>query len=187
MKEVFVLLGIISILVVVWGFELIAIWLNRSIIKNADMNTDTYMFVVRYTGFSIFVSILMTAGLAYFAYNLFVSIGSFNSKIITAMALFIIELVELVKKLFLKIEVSANSIQFKSITKRANLSFSDINKIEITRIFGLVLVDVFVNDKKIFGFNSEKIGYRHLINRLKLEEGIEWMSVLENPFDKSTL
>ena len=48
--------------------EIAALWLDRSIIRNADMNANTYTFNVRYTGFSIFFSIIMCISLIAFAY-----------------------------------------------------------------------------------------------------------------------
>ena len=171
------------IIAVVFGIEIIAIGLNRLVIRNADMDSDTYLFTVRYTGFSIFTTILTCVGLAYFSYISFTETGAFDIRIITAMVLFVVELFELARRLFFKAEVSGSSIHAKGTT----FSFNDISKIEITRIFGFVLAEVFINDKKVLGLNSEKVGYRHFIERLKREENVQWVNILEQPIDKSIM
>ena len=154
--------------------EIAAIWLNRFIIRNSDMNANTYLFNVRYNGFSIFFSMIMCGSLIAFAYLVITRSGSFDSRSITIIILLAIGLIELVKKVFFKIEIANSLINFKSITKRTNLTFSDINKIEITTVLGLAVADVYSNDKKMFTVNNMMAGYNLMIDRLKIED-VEWV------------
>lgn len=179
------MLGIIIILVVVIAFEIIATLLNRGIIKNKEMFSDNYMFTVHATAFSIFTSILIIFGLSYFIYLSFFGFNNLNSMLITAVIMLIIQIFELYKMITTKISINGSSIQ----TKRHDFSFSEITKVEVLNIsfLDLISVDVFVNDKKMFSFNSEKLGYQHFIDRLKQKDTIEWLSLSGSTFDKSIL
>jgi len=185
-KEVSFLFGVILIIAYVVIAELTAIWLNRSIIRTADMHANIYIFNVRYTGFSIFFSTIMCSSLIAFAYFFTTESGSLDSRSITAIIILVIELFESIKKPFFKVEISGDSINSQSIIRRANFTFNDINKIEITKVFGLIIADIFSNDKKMFTLNSEMVGYSLFIDRLKNED-VEWVNVIGKPVDNSKI
>jgi len=167
------LFGAISIILYVVIIEMIALWLNRSIINNADMHANSYMFTVRYTKFSIFFSIIISISLAAFVYYFFTTTGVIDSRIITAIIIFIIELIELFRKIFFKVEVDGQAIKLRSIRRRTDFYFSDIHKIETARVFGMIFVDIFINDKKLLTLTSQTIGHRHLLERLRQANHIE--------------
>ena len=175
-----VILIIVSVLVV----DFAGIYINRSIIRNVDMNTESYMFNIHHTGFSIFFRFVMCCSIAAFSYYFITDYGLVDRRSITSIVLFLIGFIELIKQLFFKIEVSGNSISLKSLTKRAHFTFDEITKVEITRIFSFVFVDVYANDDQIFTLRSELAGQSLFINRLK-DQGIEWRNILGEPLDKS--
>jgi len=147
--------------------EFIVLLLNHSTVKNADMNADLYMFNVRYTNFSIFFSTIMSGNLAIIAYFFITNLGFINNKSITLIILSLIYFFQLVVQLFFRIRIDNNSINFKSITKRTNFTFDEINKVETTQVFGYSYVDIFLSDGKIFTLKSWMLGYSLFIKHLE--------------------
>jgi len=182
-KGVIFLVEILVIIACVIIADFTAIFLNRSILRNSDMMANTHMFNIRSTGFTIFFSIIMCSSLIAFAYFSFIGLG-FNSRVIITTIILIIELLQLVKALFLKIEINNNAIKFRNLTRRGNLTFEDISKIEIASAFGFVIVDVFSNDGKVFVLNNMMLGYRMFIERLKKEGNVEWVNIFGNALDE---
>lgn len=178
--------GIFLIIIYIIVIEFIAINLNRSVVRNADMHSNPYVFTVRHSSFSIFFNILVCASLVAFAYFFFTETGAINSRVITALILFTVGFFELIRHLFFKVEVNSNSIHHKGIFKRGNFSFNDINKIEITPFLGLAILYIFVNDKKMLTLYSEAIGYKHFFERLKQEEHIEWINTFADLTESDT-
>jgi len=166
--------------------ELVAVRMNRSIVRNSNLNADTYLFNVRNTSFSIFVSIILFSSLAAFAYFFIIDFGLADSRSITSIILFLIGSVDLARKPLLKIEVNDNLIHLKSITRRAHFTFDEIRKVEITQFFGNVHADIFSNDDLMFTLKDEMSGYYQFIERLK-KENVEWSSILGKPLDKSDI
>ena len=181
------LLGIMLIVAYAVVAEIVAIYLNRSIVKTADMMANHYMFNVRYSGFLIFFNIVMCSSLIAFAYFFTIDTGTLDGRSITAIILLAIGLSELVKMLFFKIEVNSNSIDYRAVIKNSSTTFDEISKVEAVRFFGLVIVDISSNDKKFFTLINTMSGYRLFIDRLKNEEYIEWVSISGTPLDKSDL
>jgi hypothetical protein len=124
--------------------------------------------------------------LAAVAYFFITNFGITDSRNLTSIFLLSIEMLELARKPFFKLGVSGDSINFKSINKHANFTFDEITKVEITKVFGIVFVDVFSNDDKIFTLNNQMFGFSLFIERLK-KEHIEWRSSLGTPLDKSDI
>jgi len=186
-KEVIFLSGVILIIACVFIADLIAILLNRSIIRDADMMANTYVFNIRYTAFSIFFNIIMCITLITFVYFSITRSGSLDSGSITAFAILIMGFLDLGRRLFFKIEVNNNLINFQSPISRGDLIFADINKIEIMKIFGLVMADIFTNDEKVIALNNTMAGYRLFMERLKDEEGVEWVNISGAALDKSDI
>ena len=166
--------------------EFAAIRMNRSIVKNSNLNADTYLFNVRHTSFSIFFSIILCSSLAAFAYFFITDFGLADGRSITSIILFLIGSVDLVRQPFLKIEMNDNLIHFKSITRRAHFTFDEIRKVEITQSFGNVHADIFSNDDFMFTLKDEMSGYYQFIERLK-KENVEWSNILGKPLDKSDI
>ena len=168
LKEVVFLLGVMLIIAYVVVIEIAAICLNHFIVKSSDMNGNTYMFTVRYNGFSFFTSIIICGSLIAFIYLIISRSGFHDSRSITAIIILVMELIELVRKLFFKVEVDNTIINFQSITRRTSFAFNDINKVETIKL-GLAIAEAYVDDKKMFTLNSTMVGYRLFIERLENE------------------
>lgn len=180
------LLGIILIIAYAVVAEFIAILLNRSIIKNADMMANPYMFNVRYTRFSIFFNIVMGTSFIAFAY-FFITEDGLDGRSISAIILLIFNLSELLRMLLLKVEINSNSITYRLVFKNGNITFDDIDKVEVMKLFGLVVTEISSNNKKAFTLFNVLEGYSLFIERLKTENGVEWVDILGKPLNKFDL
>lgn len=181
------LLGIILIIAYVAVAEFIALLLNRSIVRDANMMANPYMFNVRYTRFNIFFNIIMGISLIAFAYFFITGSGNLDGRSITAIILLIFTISELVRMLFFKVKINSNSIDFRGLIKRDNITFDDIEKVEVMKLFGLFIADISSNNKKVFTLINTMEGYSIFINRLKTEDGVEWVNILGNPLNKSDI
>ena len=177
-----VMLMIVSLL----GIEIIGIYMNRSIIKNIDMSIEAYMFKIYHTGFSMFLSVMLSSSLAVFSYVFITDFGLINGRSLTAIALFLSYFLELIKKLFLKIKVHDNAISYNSLTKKANFTFDDITKVEVISMICFVFYEVYSKDGKLFTLKYELAGQAILLKRLK-DQGVEWKTILGDPLDKTDI
>jgi len=166
--------------------EFVAIRLNRTIIKNAHVNANLETFHVRYTGFSIFFSLIMCASLAAFTSFFMTESGSVDSNSITSIIFLLIGLFDLTRQLFFKIEVAQHSIVFRSLTRRAHFTFDEIKNVTIAKAFQHIQAHVFSNDDKMFILKNEMSGYHLFIERLK-KENVEWQNVSGKPLNKSDI
>lgn len=176
--------GITLIIAFVMIMELVATRLNRSMIKSHNVYANLETFNVRYTNFSIFFSIVMCISLASFAYLFIDGTGAINSNVIVIFTFLLITFFDLLRRLFFKIEITNESINLKTITRRSYFSFEDVKNVTIAKAFQHVQTDIFSDNGRMFTLRNDMAGYQMFIERLKREH-VDWRHISGKPINKS--
>jgi len=179
----FILMFIYSILI-----ETVALKINHSIIKkHHDMTEGTYLFNIRYSTFLLFFNFMMFLSFIAFSHFFITFFGLIDFRSITGIILSLFGFVEIITYPFLKIQINDRSIEVKRMFKRSYFTFDEIEKVEVTRFLGIVHVEIFSNEGKLFAVRNLLLGYPLFIDRLK-KENIMWVDIyLDEPLDPSDI
>jgi len=163
--------------------ELLCAYINRNIVKNSDRFSDPESFKVHYSRFSMFTNLVVCASLAAFAVISYTNFGYIVWQNYATIFLLVIGLIDVARYPFYKLKIEQNLISYKSSSKKGNIGFSDITKVDVTKFLGMVFIEVYTDQpKKVLTVKNEMCGYSTFVQSLK-KESIEWVDISGNAID----